>query len=193
MKILLALSLVANVILGLLYYKAVSRPPIERIIMEHGSVKAETEEAVAPVVVEEAKAKKKEKASGQIEQPIVVHHDGEYMAMEYKEALEDIENDKHEYLTDKLGLSEETIKKERKLRTKFGEESMKIFMKNPNGQVSIADRRKLLDMEEELDRKVVGLYGKENWQKFQNFQKKYNEGIFKRVKERNAPTVLMSP
>ena len=190
MKILLILSLIANVILGVLYFQEKSQPPIERIIMEEKPAKIIREEVLVPV---ESTAKKpKSKKSSHDELPLL-NPDGEVMAQDYEEAVEHIETAKEEYLMNKLGIPEETIKKEGQLRAEFFNKTNKYYGKSPLGEVSIADRRKILDLEEELQRKIEALYGKENWQKFQNYQKKYNERVIKRVKEENAPAILMGP
>lgn len=191
MKILLILSLIANVILGVLYFQEKSRPPIERIVLEEKPAKIIREEVLAPAPVTPKIAKNPKSKVEEV--PQFLDGDAQMASQDYEEAVEHIESSKKDYLVGQLGISEEKIKKEEKLRSEFIKASSKIYEKYQMGEVSIADRRKILDMEEDLQKNVIELYGKSNYQKFQNYQKKYNERVIKRVKEDNAPAILMGP
>jgi hypothetical protein len=189
MKILLVLSLIVNVILGVLYYQEKSQPPIERIILEQKPTKVIREEVLVPVPTP-SKIKKK-KADGQDLR--LLDGDDTVMSQDYEEAVENIETSKREYLTTQLGISEDTLKKEGNLRSAFIRHSNKVYEKYQMQELPIAERRQLLDLEEKLQQNVIKLYGKSNWEKFQKYQLNYNKQVIKRVKEDNAPAILMGP
>jgi hypothetical protein len=190
MKILLVLSLIANVVLGVLYYQQRSLPPIERIILEEKPAKVIREKVLVPVV-KESQIKKQKKITR--EDLSYLEEEGSMASQDYEEAVMNIETAKKDFLTGRLGIPEETVIKEGKLRGEFIRQSNKIYEKSPLGEVSIADRRRILDMEEDLQKKVIQLYGTENWEKFQKYQIQYNKQVIQRVKEDNAPAILMGP
>lgn len=183
MKILLVLSLIINVVLGVLY----SQAPTERIVIEQEPAKIIEKEVLVEVPTE---VKPKKKKSSNV--PDELH--GEMASEDYLDQVEQVETYKKDYLINQLGLTEEILKKEGKLRGEFIRASTKIYVDSHMGQPSIPDRRKLLDLEEDLQNKVVKLYGKNNWEKFQKFQNKYNQESIKRMEEGNSgPTLIMGP
>ena len=190
MKILLVLSLMANVILGVLYYQKSTEPPIERIILEEKPAKIIREKVLVPVV-KESKNKIQKKITG--EDLSHLEEEGSMASQDYEEAVMNIEAAKKDFLVGRLGIPEEIVVKEGKLRGEFIRQSNKIYEKSQMGEVSIADRRRILDMEEDLQKKVIQLYGKDNWEKFQKYQIQYNKQVIQRVKEDNAPAILMGP
>lgn len=71
-------------------------------------------------------------------------------------------------------------------------ETHKIYGNNPQ-ELSIKDRRKLLDLEENYQKGLEKLYGKKTWEKLEKFRIEFNEQVMKRVREDNSPAILLSP
>lgn len=179
-----------NVILVVLYYQESTQPPIERIILEEKPAKVIREEVLVPVPTQN-KIKKRKKVEG--EDLRLLDGEDSVIAQDYEEAVENIETSKRDYLINQLGISDETLKKEGNLRSAYILQSNKVYEKYQMGEVPIAERRRLLDLEEKLQKDVIDLYGKSNWEKFQKYQLDYNKQVIKRVKEDNAPAILMGP
>ena len=121
MKILLGLSLIANVILGVLYFQEKNQPPIERIIMEHSAFK----ETSKKIIIEDTKKIPHAKAAMMVntqdakteEVPIIVQDEQTFI-----QASEELLRAQHDYL-EELEISDRDIKRKTKLTNDFFEQS----------------------------------------------------------------------
>jgi hypothetical protein len=188
-KALLGLSLFFNGVLGYLY---LTRPPekevVERLIIEtHAAPKITTQKKTPPApVVKEAR---KENADDKKEKDPLT-----FSAMdshELQDAGERMENDRMEFLAVTLGMSEEKIAEHNKIRDEFYKESAQYWQKSPMRELNFKERRKMLEMEEQLHNKLEKLHGKKNWEAYQKYRESYNQKGFKRQTEDNQPFIFM--
>ncbi|MFP5385794.1 MAG: hypothetical protein ACLGHN_06915 [Bacteriovoracia bacterium] len=192
MKILLAISLVTNIVLG---YVLISRKPekevVERLIIETHPKTSQAEEssvttkAAAPAVKPVAKGKEEKKK--QVDPPEFVNMD----SYELQDAGEKMESDRMDFLTVQLGLSQEKISEHNRIRDQFYKESSKFWQKNPMRELSFKERREMLEMEEEFHSKLEKLYGKENWKRYQKYREDYNSKGYQKQMEDGQPFIFM--
>jgi hypothetical protein len=188
MKLLLGLSLLGNLILGYqLWNKKPEKEIIERVIIEtHAENKNSAPEMVDTRKVIRPDLPKSEKKKAPTS--------GEFFPLEsaeIQEAGEKMENEKLEFMTVELGMTEEKISEHNRIRDDFYKKSSKLFQKNPMGELPFEDRRKLVDMEEKLHRDLEKLHGKKNWERYKKFREDYNKKGFKRQSEDNQPYLFM--
>ena len=189
MKVLLIISILLNVFLGVLYFQETNKPPLERIVIEHKKPEVIREQVVVREEVKQPRAPKVPKDGDKLEfDPMVVTD-----AQDYDDLVNQMETTKRDYFLNQLNLPEETLKKHDKMREQHMMETSKIYSKDPMGELSIEDKRELLRLEENYQNKVVKLYGKTNWEKIENYRRKYNMSVMKKVREENAPAILMAP
>jgi len=200
MKILLGISLILNVVLGILYFQKQNEPPLERFIMEHSNEsvtedkprekkKTHPKSAMMVNTMEAAHLPPvTEQDEAVIDPP--THVDGR----DYEELADHIQTAKKEYLLNQLNLEESVFKKGEKLRKEYIKEINRIYNnKNANPEMSINDRRQLLALEEAYQNKLKQAYGEKNWEKFEHYRNKYNESVWKKVREDGAPAIFMGP
>jgi hypothetical protein len=188
-KILLGLSLVVNFILA--YFLVIQKPEreiIERKIIEtHRSPRTviDTRKVVQPSV------KTNKPSSSSVDEksdpPDYVPLD----SFELQNAGERMQSDKVEFLTHTLGVPEEKLNQHNKLVEDFYSEAATYWENNPMSEQSFESRRKLINLEEDLYKKLERLHGKENWQKFKKFREEYNKKGYKRQTEHNQPFIFM--
>lgn len=190
MKGLLIVSVVLNIILGGILYQEKQRPVVERIIIEekpaitHKKRKApEIRPQTTLMHSQEVPVVDDEKLD-----PVV-----SFESQEYEDQVSVIENERKDFLISQLGLREEVLEQHNKLREDFLKKTNAIYGKDPvsMGEMSFADKKELIRLEEEYQKKLIELYGKKNWNKFEAYRKRFNENVMKRVQEENAPAILM--
>lgn len=187
MKVLFGLSLVINFVLG--YFLVIRKPEkeiIERVIIETHAQKVQekNKEKLPPQV--NGVPKKEEAAT--TENEFIV---SDFGPSEFQDAGEKMEVDRTEFFTDKLGMSEEKIAEHNRLRMEFFQESAKMWPSKPMREPTFAERRKLIDLEEEFHKKLEKLHGKKNWERYQKYREEYNEKGFKLQNEENRPFIFM--
>lgn len=187
MKILLTISLVLNVVLGVLYFQEKNKPPMERIILEQTS---QTEEAKPAQISKKKKKSRKSKGGESVSSeidPLEVFNEGDLETV--AEDMNEVRKDFHH----KLGLSENVLQKKEKLMQKFLEESQPIYQKGPMPfNLSFADRRKLIDLEEKLHQDMEKLYGKESWAKYKAMVDRYNQKVLEGHLRGENSSVMMN-
>lgn len=190
MKIILALSVALNIFLGVMYFQEKNKPPLERIVVEHKPKIIRETVTVTETPKPAPKASRPQKDGEKIDfDPLIVTD-----AQDYNDVIEQMETSKREYLLNQLNVPEETLKKHDKLREEYFLTTGKIYQKAPHsGEMTIAEKRELLRLEENYQKQVQKLYGKSNWEKLENYRHQYNESVMKKVREENAPAILMSP
>lgn len=188
MKIVLGISLILNLILGVLYFQEKNQPPLERIVIEHKPKIIKETVTVTEKVPVPAKSRIKKEGEQIDFDPMVVTD-----ARDYTELVEQMETEKRDYLVNQLNISEDTLKKHDQIRQAYFKDTSEIYQKDPMGEVSLKDKRELLRMEEEYLAKVKTLYGQSKWEKLENYRRQYNKSVMKKVREENAPAILMAP
>lgn len=189
MKIILTLSLMLNIFLGVVYIQEKNKPPLERVVIEHKPKIIREKVTIPSPALPAAKSPRPKKEGEMLDfDPMVVTD-----AQDYDELIEQMETTKHDYLVNQLNVSEETMKKHAKLREEYFSTTSQIYQKDPMGELSLADKKELLKLEEKYLGKVQNLYGQREWEKLENFRRKYNMSVMKKVREENAPAILMAP
>jgi hypothetical protein len=191
-KILLALSLILNAVLGILYYQVKSEPPLERIIMEnkHEQVKINKKHTPDIIPDNELKAKSKERVAPETLpeiDAILVQDEHTFI-----QASEELGRAQNSYLED-LDISEEILKKKMKLMNDYFQTIGQLHQASPPGvRMSFKDRRKEIKIEEKLHQDYAKLLGDKNWEKYRNWVDNYNQKLLKNHKSREFSTLMMS-
>lgn len=185
MKAFLSLSLVLNLVLGyFLFFRKPEREVVERLVIEtHAEKVKETPAAPVPVTnVPKTEEEKKKKDS-----PVVTVHDSH----EIQEAGEKMESDRVEFMSTELGMSEDKIAQHNKIRDEFFKKTAEFWQKNPMRELNFKERRQMIELEEEVHRKLEKLHGKKNWERYQKFRESYNQKGFKKQMEDGQPFLFM--
>lgn len=191
MKIALAISLILNLVLGVWLLRQDSRPPLERIIVEK-----HIEEKLP--LVKELRAQQplkknqpKKSADSQVED--IGFNPENFTPDEFGELALVPENARKDYLINELNIPEEKLQKHEELRMEYFTASSKFNTLDPTGELTLDDRRKMLDLEEAYTKKVIKLYGKANWDKFNQYRRKYNADVINRSRKEGSPPFIMMP
>lgn len=183
MKILFGVSLLLNIVLGFFVMGKKAEPKVverERLIIEtHAAPAAPSAQEAKPEVTE----KKKEANAPAEFVPLESH--------EFQNAGEQMEADRVEFLTEKLGMTEEKMAEHNKIRDEFFKETTRFWQKNPMRELSFKERRQMLEMEEKVHARLEQLHGKKNWERYQKYREEYNMKGFKRQSEENQPFIFM--
>ncbi len=189
MKILLGTSLALNMILGyLLLTRKPEKEVIERVIIEtHADRKKNVhpEPLPAPIKTKDSKA-----ASDKTTEEKLPEFQT-FGPSEFQDAAEKMEFERTDFLTHKLGLSEEQIAQHRQLREEFYQKTATLWPKKPMQEPSFDQRRKMIDLEENFHKQLENLHGKKNWERYQKYRESYNEKGFKLQTEENRPFTFM--
>ena len=135
--------------------------------------------AETPTLTEEEKKKK--------DSPVVTVHDSH----EIQEAGEKMESDRVEFMSTELGMSEDKIAQHNKIRDEFFKKTAEFWQKNPMRELNFKERRQMIELEEEVHRKLEKLHGKKNWERYQKFRESYNQKGFKKQMEDGQPFLFM--
>lgn len=184
MKILLGVSLLANLVLTYIVVNKKTETEVierERVIIEtHAAPATAPSKQEAPKTVE---TKSKDDSAPPQFVPLESH--------EFQNAGEQMESDRVEFLTEKLGMTEEKIAEHNKIRDDFFKETTKFWQKNPMRELSFKERRQMLEMEEKVHARLEKLHGKKNWERYQKYREEYNMKGFQKQSEENQPFIFM--
>lgn len=188
MRFFLLLSLILNIILVYYVIKKPEKEVIERLIIEtHPKNDGKNKQDDKSQSIPDSRLNKKEKKKNT---PNL--SDFEMMGHEeFQEAGEKMESDRLEFFTESLGVSEEKLAQHDRLRKEFFQQSSKYWQKNPMKELSFKERKELLELEEKYLTQLEKLYGKKNWEKYQNFRQKYNQEGYKKQLEEGRPFIYM--
>ncbi|HXH29704.1 MAG TPA: hypothetical protein VNJ01_02715 [Bacteriovoracaceae bacterium] len=104
-----------------------------------------------------------------------------------------MEHEKQQYLEKELQVAPEKVKRHQRLKEDFFKASMKFDQEFPNQEPTLKQRRQLLDMEEKYTSDLEQLYGKDNWERFEKYRRRYNQQGLKKQREENQPFIFMTP
>lgn len=162
MKVLLALSLLTNLILGVLYYKEKSLPPIERIVIEE-----RVKEVVRPAL-----EIKPQRFKHEPQRPVPISN-----VEDFGSVVERTEEVKKE-LIERVGITDEQLKTKKKLEKNYEKEINKLIKGNNSFMnLSFSDRRKLLDLEEKLHQDISKAFGKNQWSTYKKMIDAHNRRV----------------
>ena len=165
-KILLILSLIGNVVLGILYFQKNKAPPIERFVLENNTYRDIPRAEPLPPKRPHAQAAM-----------MVNTNDAETFTAGEKVA-EIVSHDRHEYLTDKLHLSQQDLDEIEQIKNRYFSKIQKLAPIKQGGDRSIDQRRRMLEIEVERDQEMIRLMGQKRWNKFNKFKNDYNQQKF---------------
>lgn len=193
MKAVLALSLIGNLVLGYLFFT--KKPEVrERLIIEthkEGPKPKDPVSAMSVMPKPEIKRPERVKPKENEEE----REPPEFMPMdtyEIQESGQRMEEKRMEFMTDVLGMTEEKIQEHNRIRDEFHQESSKFWAKDPMRELSFSERRKIIDLEEDLHKKLEKLHGKENWKKYQKFREDYNTRGYQKQMKDGQPFIFMT-
>jgi hypothetical protein len=180
-KLGLILSLLLNLVLVGLLLRQYQQPPLERTIIEqHHSdpevrpqPKAREHSAAVP-----RKSRPSAEVSPELGHDIPVRptttHEMEEMRLQH----EKMQQDRQEYLSSRLELSPRQIESLEALKQRFHEETNQLYQQSSlTGEMSFADRRRLLELEEKLHQDLARTMGEKKWEQFRKFRQNYNKKL----------------
>lgn len=204
MKVVLALSLVANAILGYLLMSRENpsvQPTRERVIIEtHADFerpqqkgeKAKTPEVAkpSPEVKEKTSEKKSESLDESFDESPVLDT-APMRDDEFRMVVERMEESRQNFFMDRLNLPPEFITRYQDLRRQHEERMSQMW--NGNVEPSFEDQEKMLKLQKQYHEDLQKLFGKENWERYQKFRERYNRRSMRRQREDNRPFIIMQP
>lgn len=167
MKFILGVSLLINLVLGVLYYQKVQEPPLERIVMEEKFLPQKTRIVTKEVIVEKTS-------------PAPVAGPSQETQRLAEETFEKVSEDRTAFLLMKLDLSQEELDKIDEIKERSFK---KLNFPRKFGELSVDDRRRLLDIEQDREKAMLKLMGKAKWEKFKKFKNDYNRQKFQEAGE----------
>ncbi|MBA2405338.1 MAG: hypothetical protein H0V66_11250 [Bdellovibrionales bacterium] len=186
MKALLVVSLILNIVLGVLYFQEKSKPPLERIILDR-KVERVFPEINSKKKLPGLKAERESSQESTEADPTILVHDEQSFA----QASEEIENSKKHFLEDHE-ISEQAMKKKEKLTQDFYQQTGAIYQKYPMGMgLNFQERRKVIELEEKLHQDYEKLLGKKKWEQYRKFVDDYNLKLIKNHKSREFSPLMM--
>lgn len=190
MKIALGLSLLLNLVLVVLIMRQDSRPKLERIVIEKYAEEkpSSLEPQSLAATVKPNKKKKKVDAEGH-----EIFDPQDFTQEEFSELAQAPDIARKEYMTIELNIPDEKLQKHEELRLEYFTATSKFHTQDPTGELSLADRKMMLQLEETYQEKVRKLYGAANWEKFDKYRRKYNADVIKRSRSDGTPPFLMMP
>lgn len=190
MKLVLIASLLTNLILG--YFLIMRKPQtevVERLIIETHKRAPEKEIHVPPS--SESLLPKEKKTQEKVSKEIITPDFTNLTSQELQDAGEKMESERLDFLSQELGLSEEKIARHNQIRDEFFQNSSKFWQKNPMREPTLEERRQMLELEEDLYRKLEALHGLENWQRYKKFRENYNLKGYQKQMEEGVPFIFM--
>ncbi len=177
MKWLLTLSLVVNLFLG---YKLFSYRPIvtteEKIIVKKAKPKIIERKVFVEVPVKQAR-----EATSAAGSTTTVEYDENDM----EDLVSKVGQDRDDFLTGELGMAPAEIQKIQAVKEKFHRRYQQVVPADHYGDLTIEQRRQLLELDEEREAEFSSVVGAQKWKKFQKYRDEYNRKMFsKQVNEK---------
>ena len=182
MKKLLTLSLILNVVLIYFYFEEINQPPIERIVLEK-KVAPENTPGTAPLVKKQDAPKISDS-----DVQIIVQDEQSFI-----QASDEIGIAQNKFLED-LEISEGFLKRKEKLTQEYFKQTGSIYGKNGNrpAELSFKERRRLIELEEKVQRDYKNLFGESRWDQYKKWVDDYNKNVIKNHKSTEFSPLLMS-
>lgn len=171
MKALLILSLLIN---GLLAYRLTSRPEV--ITQEKVVVKKAKPQVVERKVYVEVPAPEKSEAVSTTPTMATVEFDQKDM----DDLVSEVSRDRDDFLTGTLGLTPKDLQKIKEVKEAFNRRYQKAIPATHFGELTIEQRRQLLELDVERENEFMRVIGEKKWKKFQGFKDAYNRRMFSR-------------
>lgn len=185
MKWLLGLSLFLNIFLGFKLFYSAEEAPRERLIIETHP----TPQECSPKVIFKECQDKKEPSSKAPSSHREYPRDRE----EWRIAEERIDMKKMRFFEEELQLSPAHLEQYEKLALKFQklESEVEFPPEFVTNEKSFEGMRKQIDIKENHYKELKNLFGKERWERYQEFLRKHNEGVHIVGDQENEPFIFM--
>jgi len=182
MKWMLVLSLILNGILGwnLLQKKEVVREEIiEKVVVRKS----------APEIIEK---KVIVKVPGEAPVAAAPSVPVEFDEIEVEDTISDVNKTREDFLVGKLNFSEKDFQAIEAIKRNYMDRYQKLLPPHEEGPLSLAQRKALLELEEERDRDFARAVGPGKWKEWETFRDSYNRKLFKRsMKDQSGVIVPM--
>jgi hypothetical protein len=178
MKWLLAISLLLN---GYLVFRLTEVEP--KVVTQEKVVikKSQPKVIERKVYVEVPAPEKKESNANSASAMTSVEFDEKDM----EDLVSKVSQDRDDFLTGELGLTPQDLSKLRKVKEEFSQRYQQILPADHVGDLTIEQRRQLLELDVEREREFARVVGENKWKKFQSFKDEYNRKMFsKQVNEK---------
>ena len=184
MRAILGLSLALNIVLSyFLLVKKGKTEIVEKVVVEEKTViKPLIKEVVKEKLLKPSKEKPAEESSWDFSR---------VDESEFQDAGERMENERIDFFTSQLGMSEEKIAQHNRIRDEFFKTMSEFWKKDPTLELSFEDRRKMIDIEEEFHAKLEKFHGKKNWERYMRFRDDFNRKGLKKQRTENQPFIIM--
>ncbi len=171
MKWLLGFSLLLNGFLGWKIFQKEELPPIESTIVEaHPRV-------ITREVRVEVPAEKVKEVMVENKQPAPFD---ERVA---DELVQKVDTDREDYLTQELALNPSKISEIKKIKNKYMKFYSEVIPDGQLGQITVDQKRRLIELEEARDKEFAGAMGEAKWERFIKFREEYNRKMQKQSNE----------
>ncbi len=175
MKWILFLSVILNVILAISFFQkkeVVKEEIVEKIVVQHSD----------PQVIEK---KVIVKVPGEAPETSSAPRDFDEKEME--DVVVDVNKDREDFLVGKLGFSEKNFKEIEAVKQSFYEQYQKILPQDHVGNLTLQQRRAMLELEEKRDAQYARVLGQKKWNEWESFRDGYNKKMFKKmIKEKGV-------
>jgi hypothetical protein len=197
MKWLLGVSFILNLILGFKIYNHVPEAPQERLIIESHSelqnrVHPRPHKECSPKVIvkkcqdhlsKSAESSENEEKSESVPEPFPEPE-------EWILAEEKLETKRVRFFEEELQMSPIQVEQYRDLKGKF-ESQLRSVSEPDVAEESFETQRSRIDIEENYHEKVKKLFGRERWERYQQFRKQHNQRRFNLGNQENDPFIFM--
>ncbi len=191
MKGVLGLSLLANIVLGYFYWNEVSKPHVERTIIEAHDEPRIVEKKIFVRVPENKRDAQKSpvttatpSVSGSAPTPML-----EFDQKAFEIVVEKVGEDRERILQDQLELTPEDLQKIEQVKKSFYKEADKLIL--GSGEPTIEQRRQLLDLEASREQEFSRIMGEKKWQQFKKQRDDYNRKNYEKQIEDNSLFIPM--
>jgi hypothetical protein len=170
MKWVLLVSLILNGVLGwkLLTQKEIVREEIvEKVVVKQ----AEPEIIEKKVIVEVPKEKPAEEA--------VVPGPVEFDERDMTDVVEEVTQARNDFLQNQLQLTDKDMKSIESVKQRYIQKYMEVIPPNHRGSITLEQRKKMLELEEERDGEYARVFGQKKWDAFNRFREEYNQKMYK--------------
>lgn len=91
-----------------------------------------------------------------------------------------VEQEREDFLVRRLNFSPMDMQKLEEIKNKFSQRYREIVPPQYQGELSIEQRRQVLEMDEEQEAEFKKAFGAERWDQFRKFQSEYNKQVFEK-------------
>ena len=177
MKWILLLSVILNGILG--YQLLQKKEVVREEIVEKVVVKKAAPEIIEKKVIVEVPGETKVERVGPVE----------FDEVEMEDTVENVSKKREDFLVGKLGFSDRDFQAIENIKRSYIERYQKLY-KPEDGPLSIAQRKAMLQLEEERDAEFARAVGPQKWKEWESFRDSYNKKLWKRSMKSQSGVIV---